>query len=119
MSIDELRSCQALLLEYIAFFLAERRGADLSKISGSDVQSIEATIAEFIAKGVDLSEAGPDIVKLLDEWRRFEGEAQSIMPMLEKPQNPDDRADAWLGDPSAEGWLMRALKRRGLRGGDV
>jgi hypothetical protein len=113
-SIDELRVCQALLLEYMAFFLAERSRIELSSASSEEVDAIEAHIASLIAGQADPAESGPDVLRLATEWSDFQRQADAL-PRASKGRVSKAAIPAFLGNPTSHGWLMRALERRGLR----
>lgn len=113
--IEEIRSCQALLLEYMAFFLAERRGVDLRVITAPEAYAMEADIDRLVTSN-DPGSEGPDIGRLIGEWRGYEEQARLEGAASETGAKGKKRSrSSAAGEIAPAGWLLRALERRRLR----
>jgi len=112
----EIRLSQTILQEYIVFFLAERQGLDLTLISDEAVKALELAVNALVSSRKPKSDEGADIAALIEQWRTLDMQANAVRRASKAnaaPKTNPEAADQL--DLKADGWLMNALVRRGLR----
>jgi hypothetical protein len=103
-------------MEYVSFFLAERRGLNLASISEEEARTLELAVNRLVSNRHHPSDEGPDIARLVAEWRALGMELRELKQgKKSKPADEQPVEAHQTFDPMAKGWLMKALERRGLR----